>query len=281
MADDGRGIAERDRLASLVATLENENATLRSALQVQIQAYTLAQAPAPAATLSAHDLRTPLCTLETVLDTLGRTLEESGTCERARSLAQLAETSSKRMRLLVDDLLDPNRAGSEHDDTLVDLGVLFSQAIERSAEPNRPLTAHIAPSLPIVRGPRRDLTAVVNNIVDNAIKYSHANSTAEIRVYEELHLDRRVITISDNGCGFDRSRTTDVFEPYVRCNADITGTGLGLAIVKRAVEGWGGSVWIETRPGHGTTVRFTPPGDLRVSRTAHAPAPSRQMEKRV
>jgi signal transduction histidine kinase len=118
----------------------------------------------------------------------------------------------------------------------------------------------VAAPLPVVRGPRSDLRAVITNIVENAVKYTPHGRSQTITIGADRSQAAPTIWVSDTGCGFDPQKIDDAFQAYVRCNAEVDGTGLGLAIVKKAVDGWGGKVWIDTERGVGTTVHFTAPG---------------------
>ncbi len=224
---------------------------------------------------SAHDLKTPLCTLESVVDALLQSLTEEKAGEQSRNLARLVELTSKRMRCLVDDLLDLGRVGSHADlDELVDLGEIVTSALDRNAamiESNE-VFVQVTGTLPIVRAPRRDLRAVVANIVENAVKYAPAEGRHTIAVGADETADGAVVWVRDTGCGFAPAKIEEAFQAYVRCNSDIDGTGLGLAIVKKAVDGWGGRVWIETAPGTGTTVSFTVPS-AKLARNVEPNAP--------
>lgn len=212
---------------------------------------------------SAHDLKTPLCTLESVVDALVHSLDNDRPSDEVRNLARLVELTSRRMRSLVDDILELGRVGDHRDeDELVDLGSLFARAVERHADTiaRGNIEVRVAAPLPIVRGPRRDLIAVVANIVENAVKYAPTGRTHEICIGVDRSARPPLVWVRDTGCGFDPKKVDTAFTAYGRCNSEVDGTGLGLAIVKKAVEGWGGTVRIETRVDVGTTVYFTAPG---------------------
>ena len=262
---------DRAALLGQIRRLRRENESLLVELREQSdQSSNQSHPPFHA---SAHDLKTPLCTLESVVDALLNSLNDDGISQEARNMARLVELASKRMRGLVDDILDLGRVGDHHDEKeLVDLGQLVATAVERHSQTieKQQISVRVAAPLPIVSGPRRDLTAVVTNIVENAVKYAPTDGRAhEICIGVDRSTPTPTFWISDTGCGFDPRKVEEVFETYARCNADVDGSGLGLAIVKKAVEGWGGQVWIETESDNGTTVYFTAPGG-----NSHAAAPS-------
>jgi signal transduction histidine kinase len=258
IGDDPTAAAlDRDALLARIRRLRRENESLRAELHRRSNSD---RAPFYS---SAHDLKTPLCTLETVVDALNQSLVHEGASEESRNLARLVELSSRRMRSLVDDILDLGRVGSNEDQhELVDLGQLVAAAIERHSSDieEKQIVVRVAAPLPVVRGPRSDLRAVITNIVENAVKYTPHGRSQTITIGADRSQAAPTIWVSDTGCGFDPQKIDDAFQAYVRCNAEVDGTGLGLAIVKKAVDGWGGKVWIDTERGVGTTVHFTAPG---------------------
>jgi len=268
---------ERDRRALLarIQRLQRENENLLSKLR-ELRSKEL-----PAFCASAHDLKTPLCTLESVVDSLVQSITDERTSAEVRNLAQLVELTSRRMRSLVDDILDLGRVGVHDDDVeVVDLGELVAKAVDRHAPSIREndIEVRIAAPLPVVHGPRRDLSAVIANIVENAVKYGPTNRAHVIRIGADRTTTPPLVWVHDNGRGFDPAKIDAVFEPYVRCNADIDGTGLGLAIVKKAVEGWGGQVRIDTEPDAGTTVYFTTPSAGHRAGVSSRPSGETRME---
>ena len=118
---------------------------------------------------------------------------------------------------------------------------------------------HLAPGVTVltdappgatVLARREELTEVLLNLCDNAV---NAGATTVA-----MRLTDRVLTVHDNGRGIAPEHVARIFEP--RFSTTSSGSGLGLAIVRRVVEGWGGTVTADSRPGHGTTfyIRFQP-----------------------
>ncbi len=96
---------------------------------------------------------------------------------------------------------------------------------------------------------------ILDNLVDNAIKYTPPGGTVQIGVRPES--DQAVITVSDSGVGIGSSHLERIFERFYRVDKarsrELGGTGLGLAIVKHLVGAFNGSVDVESRVGEGTT----------------------------
>ena len=111
--------------------------------------------------------------------------------------------------------------------------------------------------MPIARGNEIHLVRLFQNLIGNAIKYRGATSP-EIHVGITWRGPDWVIRIEDNGVGIAPENQARVFMPFVRlANRDIPGTGLGLAVCKNLVEGLGGTIWVESEPGVGSTFSFT------------------------
>lgn len=114
---------------------------------------------------------------------------------------------------------------------------------------------------PLVEGDKKRLIQIVDNIMSNAIKYSQPNTTFTVS------LDRQVegwlIQVADNGQGIPKAELAGVFDEFKKTSVQATGgeksTGLGLAIVKKLVEMHGGTVWMDSEVGKGTTVSFVLP----------------------
>ena len=103
-------------------------------------------------------------------------------------------------------------------------------------------------------------TIILDNLIDNAVKYNAFSDDLQIRIGGELTADKVKIYVADNGVGIaSQSNDEDVYMPFKRMAGDMTtpGFGLGLNIVKRAVKKLGGDVWFEATPGGGVTFSFT------------------------
>jgi signal transduction histidine kinase len=118
------------------------------------------------------------------------------------------------------------------------------------------LTTDLPSDLPWVSGNPLRLSQVVTNLVGNAIKYTPRGGHIFVGANRENSTIR--LRVSDNGPGIPLEEQTQIFEKFYRVpimedSEWIDGTGLGLSIVKAIVEGYGGSVWVESEVGHGST----------------------------
>lgn len=210
----------------------------------------------------SHDLRAPLRTIsgfaEIIIDDYGKMFDESG-----REYLRRIVNGTEKMQHLIDDLLRLSRI-SRHQlhNTPVNVSRMVRHVIEdirvQSPRDNVQLIIH------------RDITAyadehllriALENILNNAWKYTAKKETAVIEFGCQQRPDTDVFFVRDNGVGFVQEYAEKIFDPFQRLHSekDFPGTGIGLAIVKRIVQRHGGSVWAHSEPGKGTVIYFSLP----------------------
>jgi light-regulated signal transduction histidine kinase (bacteriophytochrome) len=167
------------------------------------------------------------------------------------------------MRRLIDELLAFSRTGkADLNARPVDLGALVGEVIEtlRPAVNGRPVDWRIG-ELPEVRADPVLLRAVVQNLLDNALKFTRGRAPAQIEVGADASNGRRAIWVRDNGVGFDPRHAGKIFGIFQRLHRgeEFEGHGVGLANVQRIIHRHGGTVWAEAEPGTGATFTFTLP----------------------
>lgn len=208
----------------------------------------------------SHDLRTPLRSIAGFAQVLAEdnaaTIGQEGLENVGRVLL-----NAKRMNRLMDDILALSRNGRQPVQTApVDVTeIARSVAAELLAE--QPASRQIEVRIDEVPPATADaslLRQAIQNLLSNAIKYSAVREVAEIHF--GAHADPRgpVYFVSDNGVGFAMKYASQVFAPFKRLHApsEYEGTGVGLAIVKRVFERHGGSVWVSSQFGVGTSFYF-------------------------
>jgi PAS domain S-box-containing protein len=208
----------------------------------------------------SHDLRAPL----RAIDGFSRILEQEGAGQLdAANLDRLARVrrNAQHMGLLIDDLLGlarVTRAELRWSD--VDLGTLALEVLDAlvEAHPQRQVQIDVADDL-TARGDLRLLRIVMQNLLDNAWKFSAQTPVARIAVYAEQRDGERVFAVSDNGAGFDMAYADKLFGAFQRLHRmdEFSGTGVGLATVQRVIHKHGGRIWAQAEPQRGATFYFT------------------------
>jgi two-component system, chemotaxis family, sensor kinase Cph1 len=113
--------------------------------------------------------------------------------------------------------------------------------------------------LPLIRANEMQLVIVFQNLIANAIKYRD-QEPPRIHVAAQQEHDAWVFSVRDNGIGIQPEYIKEVFVLFKRLHGpDRAGTGIGLATSKKIVERHGGRIWVESRPGSGSTFFFTIP----------------------
>lgn len=242
--------------------MEQEIRQLNSGLEQRVEARTqeLAAANKELETftyLVSHDLKAPL----RGIDGYSRLLLEDHLAQlnaEGQLFARNIRTGVEQMGQLIEDLLSYSRAERRpFVDTPLDLAQQIHSILANwTAELNR---SRIAVDIDLeckeVRADPEGMKMVIGNLLDNAIKFSGRSETPRIAIRSRQTGNGSVLSIQDNGIGFDmqfQDRIFDIFQRLQRAE-DFPGTGVGLAIVRKAMQRMGGRVWAESAPGHGAT----------------------------
>ena len=217
----------------------------------------------------SHELRTPLSILRGYIETL---LDNPKTSrEELARILQIMERHSKRLGLLVDDLLSLAQlesSGASLEISEVQLSELFESVLrdwkERLAGKQLRLIVDLPTDMPPIRADETRLQEVLSNLLENAVKYSRENG--EIRLRAAQYGPEIALSVTDNGIGISKADLPRIFERFYRADKarsrELGGTGLGLAIVKHITQLHGGRVEAESEPGRGTTVRVFLPTNM-------------------
>jgi two-component system phosphate regulon sensor histidine kinase PhoR len=214
----------------------------------------------------SHELRTPLSILSGYIETLLDSPKTSR--EELSRILRVMERHSKRLGLLVDDLLSLAQLESRST-TLqlrdVQLPELFDSVIrdwgKQLTEKRLKVAVDISPDARTIGADETRLHEVLHNLLENAVKYSRENG--EIRLQAASRGHEIVLSVSDNGIGIGKDDLPRIFERFYRADKarsrELGGTGLGLAIVKHIAQLHGGRVEAESELGRGTTIRVVLP----------------------
>jgi PAS domain S-box-containing protein len=208
----------------------------------------------------SHDLRAPVRHIDGFVKLLER--EHPPTSDKAAHYLRTIAASSQRMASLIDDLLALSRTGrAPLEMRTVQLGPLVEEVIGdlRHDLARRTLEWRVG-ALPAVRGDPSLLRVVLQNLLDNAVKYTRREPAALVEV-GALRLDEgdTAIYVRDNGVGFDMRYADRLFGVFQRLHRaeDFEGTGVGLATARRVIHRHGGRIWGEGEPGRGACFYFT------------------------
>jgi PAS domain S-box-containing protein len=213
----------------------------------------------------SHELRAPLAVIKGYATMLLRYDRRLRRAEKLEYLESIDRTTD-RLTELVEHLLDMSRleAGLFRLDTQpASISRLIEEAVAeaRIGSLGREMTVDIEEGLPLVNIDPRRIRQVLDNLIDNAIKYSEKGTTVMIEAqYVRSELQ---ISVADQGMGIFPEDQEKVFEQMYRVeqrlNPELKGAGLGLAICKGLVEAHGGRIWVESEAGQGSTFYFTLP----------------------
>jgi PAS domain S-box-containing protein len=204
---------------------------------------------------AAHDLREPLRAISAFTALLVEKTEmDAGT----KQIAKFIVDGAASMSTLVDDLLSFASTGVHEPARRIDLQQSVAQAKQNLALDIEASGAIVTvDTLPVVESNEVHLLRLFQNLICNAVKYRREDPV-KIHVSAERRGPDWVIRIEDNGLGIPLEDRARVFLPFIRlANRNVPGTGLGLAVCKKIVEGLGGTIWVESRLGAGSTFCFT------------------------
>jgi signal transduction histidine kinase len=211
---------------------------------------------------ASHDLRTPLASIQAMLEAL-----EDGLAEPERYLPALRE-QVERLGMLVDDLFELARidAGALtlelREAQLAGLVDSCLRGLEAEAEARQVrLGAHVDDSVTVLCAPEQ-VERVLFNLLTNALRHTPSDGTVAVRA--EPRTQEVEVSVEDTGDGLEPEAVSRMFDRFwrgdrARTSGTGAGAGLGLAIARGLVEAHGGRIWAEQRPEGGTRVSFTLP----------------------
>jgi two-component system sensor histidine kinase KdpD len=207
----------------------------------------------------AHELQTPLTSIRTGIAAMQA---ESPAPEQQEWLEILGEESARLSSMLA-EAIQMARIEAGHVDldkqthTVDDL--VYSALQRALAEPSQ-IEVDLPDGLPPVSADAGLIRLVIRQVVGNALKYSQPGTP--VRVHARAEENCVVIGVTDRGPGIAPEEQHRIFERYYRGQqgrGHVTGMGMGLPIARQVIEAHEGRIWVESRPGEGTTFSFTLP----------------------
>jgi two-component system sensor histidine kinase BaeS len=206
----------------------------------------------------AHELRTPL----TVIQGLAEGILDGMYRPDAAQLAKILDQTRVMARLLEDlQTLSKVESGVLHlHREPVEPRAIVDDVVQafkgQAAAAGISLRAHAQPGLPELDADRVRIGEVLSNLVVNALRYTRSGGEVDVGAGEAE--SGIAFWVSDSGAGISADQIQHVFQRFAK-SKDSAGTGLGLAIAKGLVQAHGGTISVESSPGHGTTIRFVLP----------------------
>ena len=216
----------------------------------------------------SHELRTPLTTVSLLAETLTREADAAGAAIPAKMRDRIGkiEVETGHLVQMVSELLDLSRiesGGTISAVDLLDLGQIATESTERlrlfADRQGVALRVDVARNVPPVRGDEARLGQVFVNLLHNAVKFSPDGGDVVVTV--GVHDGRVVSSVADRGVGIPKSAQARIFERFykvdrARVRGEAGGTGLGLAIARHIIDQHGGTIWVESVEGAGSTFSF-------------------------
>lgn len=210
----------------------------------------------------SHDLRAPLRSIDgfsqALLEDYHTLLDDTG-----RDYLNRVRIAAQRMGLLIDDLLKLSRVSRAEMDyrklNLSDIAHIIVSELQDN-DPEHQVSVSITPDIS-AQGDSQLLQIALENLLNNAWKYSHKKTTAKIEFGIDDHNGTPRYYVKDNGAGFDMAQAGRLFGAFQRLHdaRDFSGTGVGLATVQRIVHRHGGDIWADAEINKGAVFYFTLP----------------------
>ncbi|MFP5353137.1 MAG: ATP-binding protein [Actinomycetota bacterium] len=210
----------------------------------------------------SHELRTPLTTIKGSLQVLSRP-NASANSEIGKQMVEIMRRGSDRLERLVMNLLAVSQMEAGDVQVYPDEVALEDLVRRRidSVLPDHPQVEVLIEEDVAVRADRERLAQVVEHLLDNARKFGPESGLIRVEIAKENGYAR--LSVTDEGPGIPKIDQERIFDRFVRLGHVLTretqGPGVGLFIVKRSIEAMGGSVEVESEPGHGTTFHLRIP----------------------
>ena len=212
----------------------------------------------------SHDLKAPLVTIRGFLGYLEEDIQ-SADQEQIKSDMDRIKGAADKMENLLDNLLELSRAGRmisqpetiSFENIVQDAINLVTGQIDAQG-----VHVEVSPDLPTIFGDQTRLTQVLQNLIDNAVKFmgDQPDPRIEIGQANTDSDENPIFFVRDNGIGIAPEHQERIFELFNKLSTETEGTGIGLALVKRIIESHGGKIWVESEgAGKGSTFYFTIP----------------------
>ena len=228
----------------------------------------LDQARADFIGIVSHDLRSPMASIAGFAETLRANWNAFDEAQRIRMLDRISRSTAQLARL-VENLLHVTQIESgnlSYNIKDIDVRDLIDRVVDDNAGEADRIEVQIADDLPRARADDLRQWQILTNLVTNALKFSQPDLAVQISAH--LAGNHIEVSVADRGIGIKPEDAARLFEKFTRLeqprDQQVKGSGLGLYICKAMVEGQGGSIWVESEPGRGSTFTYTIPAAIDV-----------------
>ncbi len=221
----------------------------------------------------SHELRTPLAHIKGYMELL--TSKQLGSLEEGQvSALDVIQRATQRLESLIEDLIEFSTSSREGISLRLHafdvdelLNTVHQHALDRAKKGKIELAIETEESLPRVRGDMERLGWALNQLVDNAIKFTTEGGRVSLKAARDE--DRVILSVEDTGIGIPPDRIDEIFLPFHQLDGSIQrrygGTGLGLALVNLILEAHDTKVAVASEEGQGSTFSFTLPEESPLS----------------
>lgn len=203
----------------------------------------------------SHDLKSPLRSIYTLTTWLKDDYKDA-VDEIGNESLNLIQSNVEKMDNLISGILDYTTISKNKSEFYdVDIDKLVDSILETIEMPGN-ISIKKTSKLPVINGDKYRLQQLFQNIIDNAIKYNDKEK-GHVEIGFEDKVDFWQFYIKDNGKGIDAAYFEKIFKTFGKLENSPQSTGIGLSIVKKIVDVYGGTIWLESELGKGTTFYFT------------------------
>jgi signal transduction histidine kinase len=231
-----------------------------------------------------HELKSPVAQVQMAIDLwTSEAVKEKVDKEKGKKLSKIIDDNIQRLKKTIQSILDlsvleSGRVAYQKEKLdMEEIVIQTAEGLKLIAEKKKLiLTTRIPDKLPQVSGDKAEVTRVVSNLIDNAIKYSE---TGEIIVSALRRREDIEISVKDQGIGLITPKESfdKLFSRFYQERASADGSGVGLAICKKIINAHGGRIWVESEgKGKGTTFKFTLPVTSDFQKGSDSSAPKQE-----
>jgi signal transduction histidine kinase len=267
-----------------LGTMPADQADVRSVVEMLVAETSQAMALREAdrlrrefVSLVSHELRTPLATIRGYAETV---MSRSWSEEIRQECLQNIGRGCERLTELIDNLLDMSSLEKgtlrieEEPVSLPELARQVTLSRWRRMSKQYDIAVRFPPEFPVVWADPKRIEQVLNNLLDNAVKYCLHEGTITVSGTVDEEQLMAVVTVEDQGVGIAPEHLGRIFESFYRVpnpdTAGVEGSGLGLAICKGIIEGHGGKIWARSVVGQGSAFSFSLPIETHLLEDAKA-----------